>query len=49
MRWELELDYTLAATPWLAVMPDFPYIFNPRGGSSANNAAAFGVQLAVTL
>ena len=44
----LELDYTLAATPWLAVTPDFQYIFNPSGGSSANNAAVFGAQLAFT-
>jgi porin len=44
----LELDYTLAATPWLAITPDFQYVFNPGGGSGANNAAVFGAQLAFT-
>ena len=44
----VELDYTLAATPWLAVTPDFQYVFNPSGGSGANNAAVFGAQLAFT-
>jgi porin len=45
---DLELAYTLAATPWLAVTPDFQYIVNPGGDPNANNAAVFGAQMSVT-
>jgi len=41
----LELNYTVWATPWLAVTPDFQYIFRPFGGSSSNDAAVFGGQI----
>jgi porin len=44
----VEVDYTLAATPWLAVTPDFQYVINPSGDPSANNAAVFGAELALT-
>ena len=44
----VELDYTIAAMPGLAITPDFQYIFNPSGGSGANNAAVFGAQAAFT-
>jgi len=42
----LELDYTLWATPWLGITPDFQYVFNPSGGSS-RNATVPGLQLQV--
>ncbi|HVI88956.1 MAG TPA: carbohydrate porin [Dongiaceae bacterium] len=44
----LEVNYTVAATPWLAITPDFQYIINPSGRTSANDAAVFGAQLAFT-
>jgi porin len=43
----LELDYTLWATPWLAITPDFQYVFNPNGGSSSRNAPVPGLQFQV--
>src|SRR5215469_467363 len=43
----LELDYTLWATPWLGITPDFQYVFNPSGGSSSRNAAVPGLQFQV--
>jgi porin len=43
----MELDYTLWATPWLAITPDFQYVFNPSGGSSSRNASVPGVQFQV--
>jgi len=43
----LELDYTLWATPWLGISPDFQYVLNPSGGSSSRNAAVPGVQVQV--
>jgi porin len=42
-----ELGYIWWATPWLAVTPDFQYVFNPRGGSSSRNAAVPGVQFQI--
>jgi porin len=45
----IEVDYTLAATPWLAITPDFQYVISPSGDPSANNAGVFGAQLAFTL
>lgn len=43
----VELDYTLWATPWLGITPDFQYVFNPGGGSSSRNAAVPGIQFQV--
>ena len=43
----LELDYTLWATSWLAITPDFQYVFNPSGGSSSRNAPVPGLQFQV--
>ncbi|MBK8174370.1 MAG: carbohydrate porin [Rhodospirillales bacterium] len=43
----LEANYTLWATPWLGITPDFQYVFNPMGGASKNDAAVFGGQILI--
>jgi porin len=43
----LEFDYTLWATPWLGITPDFQYVLNPSGGSSSRNATVPGLQVQV--
>lgn len=43
----LEANYTLWATPWLGITPDFQYVFNPLGGSSKNDAAVLGGQILI--
>jgi carbohydrate-selective porin OprB len=43
----LEVNYTLWATPWLGITPDFQYVFNPLGGPSKNDAAVFGGQILI--
>ena len=52
----LEITYQIQVTPWLAVQPDFQYIYNPGGGIAnpnnpalrVKNEAVLGVRTAVT-
>ncbi len=43
----LEANYTLWATPWLGITPDFQYVFNPLGNADIDDAAVFGGQVMV--
>lgn len=42
-----EANYTLWATPWLGITPDFQYVFNPLGNADTDDAAVFGGQVMV--
>ena len=52
----LELSYQAQLAPWLAVQPDFQYVFRPGGGIADPNqptrrlgdAAILGVRTAIT-
>ena len=41
----LELYYSAAITPWLAVSPSIQYITNPGGNPSASDAVVLGVRI----
>ncbi len=43
----VEANYTLWATPWLGITPDFQYVFNPLGNADIDDAAVFGGQVMV--
>lgn len=42
-----EVNYTLWATPWLGITPDFQYIINPNGDTDRSDVAVLGAQLLV--
>lgn len=45
----LELTYSLQATPWLRIQPDFQYVHNPMGTFASKKANVLGVRVEVVL
>lgn len=43
----LEWNYTIAAAPWLHIIPDVQYVINPGAASEYDNAVVLGTQISI--